>query len=200
MKLLWCQVLYYNEEGISSPPVVLGTQDDLKETFNIFKRGIAREIMQCVSRTFSERIKRGERVCIPLEDLDHTCFVHHRLDGLVGIAITDNEYPELVIFHFIRQAMQLFEEQEPDFASFLTDQNLEISGFSTIFEQYQNLEDADKITQIQEGIEDVCHKNLETLLLENNETFGCIMKKSDDLSKISTFVLRNYALSSVATT
>jgi synaptobrevin family protein YKT6 len=185
MKLLWCQILRYVDAN--SPPVVLTTRDDLYNSFSMFQRGTVREILQCASRTFARRTKPGERISIPLDDIPYTCYVHHRFNGLVGVAIVDNEYPDRVIFDFIRQAALLVQQQQPDFKRFLNDQNLEIQKFSIIFAKYQSPEEVDHIMKIEKNLDecrDVCQKNIEAIL-ERGENLDTLMEKSNDVSATS---------------
>lgn len=191
MKILWCQVLrdLGNSNGgdEATQPCILDTNDDLYNTFSMFQRGTVREILQCASRTFAKRTTPSERVSIPLDEIPYTCFVFHRINGMICVAVCDNEYPERVAFAFLSKVGQAIQKFAPDFKKYRTDQNLAVPEFEKLFAQYQDPNQADQIMQINANLEEtkkICHKNIEQIL-ERGENLDVLMERSADVSATS---------------
>ncbi|XP_064493871.1 synaptobrevin homolog YKT6 isoform X2 [Pseudopipra pipra] len=65
-------------------------------TFNFFQRSSVQEFMTFTSQLIAERSALGSRASV--KEQEYLCHVYVRNDGLAGVVIADNEYPQRVCF------------------------------------------------------------------------------------------------------
>uniref|UniRef100_A0A8C3E2G2 Uncharacterized protein n=1 Tax=Corvus moneduloides TaxID=1196302 RepID=A0A8C3E2G2_CORMO len=65
-------------------------------TFNFFQRSSVQEFMTFTSQLIAERSALGSRASV--KEQEYLCHVYVRTDGLAGVVIADNEYPQRVCF------------------------------------------------------------------------------------------------------
>lgn len=183
VQFLYCQILRHRGDA---NPIVLDTAEDLS-SFNFFQRRTVREHLQFASRTFAKRTEEGKRLSVNLEEIPFLVHVHHRFGGLTCTAVTDETYPERVIFTMMSQILRDFNEEWPDWSAQTTDTDVKTGALQRAFGKYQNPEEADKVMKIQrnlDDVKDVMHKNIEDVL-ERGENLDELMVKSEDLSTVS---------------
>jgi len=183
VQFLYCQILRSRGDA---KPVVLDTQEDLS-SFNFFQRRTIREHLQFATRTFAKRCEEGKRMSVNLEEIPFLVHVHHRFGGLTITAVTDETYPERVIFTMMSQILREFNEEWPDWVNQSTDCDVKTSALQRKFGEYQKPQEADKVLKIQKNLDDVkdvMHKNIEDVL-ERGENLDELMVKSEDLSTSS---------------
>eukprot|EP01084_Bolivina_argentea_P247595 414204_1 len=80
-------------------------------SFGYFQRSSVREHLMFASRTSAERCEKGSRVTISLKEVPYTLHVYRRVDGLTGVAVTDQNYPERVAQTLISKLLGQFEKK-----------------------------------------------------------------------------------------
>ncbi|NXW69372.1 YKT6B protein, partial [Hirundo rustica] len=78
-------------------------------TFNFFQRSSVQEFMTFTSQLIAERSPLGSRASI--KEQDYLCHVYVRNDGLAGVVIADNEYPQRVCFTLLDKVLDEFSRQ-----------------------------------------------------------------------------------------
>ena len=202
-KLIWLQVLAANNKKAYS----LATAEDLF-SFGYFQRSTAREHLVFASRTSSERCIKGSRVTIALKEVPFTLHVYRRLDGLCGVAITDQRYSERVAQTLITKLISGFEKKHgSNWTKVNGDQSFAYPQINDLLKEYQNPNQADKMLAVQQNldqIKQIMHKNIEDVefvyanmryfvmfclyfiqILERGETLDNLLQKSDDIGQVS---------------
>ena len=116
------------------------------------------------------------------------CHIYVRFDSLVGICVSDQNYPNQVAHRLLTNVLDKFTEDVPK-PQWL--HNKEVSGFSGELEkhlkQYQNPEQADPLTKIQTDLEETKIIILDSIqaLLERGEKLDELVERSIILSHSS---------------
>jgi len=185
VKLIMLSIFRYT--GPETSPILLASTRDLS-SFSFFTRGTIAEHLRFGSRTVCQRTKEGARQTVGLKDNPFLCHCYVRLDGLCGIAVSDLDYPQRVVYSLINKVLAEFEKQSADKWKLVeADQELEPPFLVEQMRAYQDPNSADKISQIQkelDEVKDVMHKNIEEVL-KRGETLDTLMEKSADLSASS---------------
>lgn len=139
------------------------------------------------SKTFAKRTEPGQRQSITHESYVVHCYV--RSDGLSGIVTTDAEYPARVAFVLLTQLLDEFTTTMG--GSWKTmESSVESTPFPPLEQylvKYQNPASADKVTKIQNDLEEtttILHKTIDAVL-ERGVKLDSLVEKSDDLSRQS---------------
>jgi len=107
-----------------------------------------------------------------------------RSNGLTGIAVTDNEYPERVAHSLILKFLNEFEKSvKGNWKSVTKDQNFTFEKLREYLKDYSDPEQADKYYAVQKNLDEVkeiVHKNIEEVL-RRGETIDGLVKISEDL-------------------
>ncbi|NXX21082.1 YKT6B protein, partial [Podargus strigoides] len=78
-------------------------------TFNFFQRSSVQEFMTFTSQLIVERSGPGSRASV--KEQEYLCHVYVRSDGLAGVVIADNEYPQRVCFTLLDKVLDEFSRQ-----------------------------------------------------------------------------------------
>uniref|UniRef100_A0A663N2F3 YKT6 v-SNARE homolog n=1 Tax=Athene cunicularia TaxID=194338 RepID=A0A663N2F3_ATHCN len=78
-------------------------------TFNFFQRASVQEFMTFTSQLIVERSGLGSRASV--KEQEYLCHVYVRNDGLAGVVIADNEYPQRVCFTLLDKVLDEFSRQ-----------------------------------------------------------------------------------------
>uniref|UniRef100_A0A8C0FWY4 YKT6 v-SNARE homolog n=1 Tax=Bubo bubo TaxID=30461 RepID=A0A8C0FWY4_BUBBB len=78
-------------------------------TFNFFQRSSVQEFMTFTSQLIVERSELGSRASV--KEQEYLCHVYVRNDGLAGVVIADNEYPQRVCFTLLDKVLDEFSRQ-----------------------------------------------------------------------------------------
>jgi synaptobrevin family protein YKT6 len=103
-----------------------------------------------------------------------------RLDGLTGVVITDNKYPERIAQTLINKMLFEYDANNKDKTKIY-------NIIESLFNTYQDIKEADKITKIQstlDEIKDIMHKNIEQVM-NRGEKIDDLVIKSNELSEAS---------------
>ena len=138
------------------------------------------------SKTFTKRTTSGQRQSITHEQYVVHCYV--RSDGLSGSVITDLEYPARVAFVLLTQLLDEFVTTVGDSWKGVTvPESVQFPPIETYLQKYQNPSEADKITKIQQDLDEttsILHKTIDSVL-ERGAKLDDLVDRSDDLSKQS---------------
>ncbi|ETO15362.1 hypothetical protein RFI_22001 [Reticulomyxa filosa] len=95
--------------------------------------------------------------------------VFRRTDGLTGIAVADNEYPERVAHSLITKFLAEFEKAcKGNWKSAQKDEDFAFGKLEDFLKEYADPEKADKYLSVQKNLDEVkeiMHKNIEEVLL-----------------------------------
>ena len=117
MKLFSVLVLY---KGDPKPHIMKGAFD--LASFSFFQRGTVQEMLCFTAKTLTERTQIGERQSV--KEAEYMIHVFVRSDSLVGVCLSDHEYPHRVAHTMLTKVMEDFTNQVP------------ISSISSIFAFY----------------------------------------------------------------
>lgn len=175
---------------MASPPelpdaVICSSAIDVS-SFGFFQRSSAQEFMIFVSRTVAKRTQPFSKV--QLQQEPHVIFAQASGDGLVAVAVCDNEYNARVAFTMLGQVLQDFQQtfrgkyQRP-----VGDNFIQWPELQNTLTKYQNPEEADKILKIKKEIEEtkVIMYDAIDKILERGEKIDNLVQKSDDLGMAS---------------
>jgi synaptobrevin homolog YKT6 len=155
-------------------------------SFGYFQRSSAQEFIIFISRTVAKRAAPNSKIQVVQEP--HVIFAQASADGLVAIAVCDNEYNPRVAFTMLSQVLQEFQMtfrgkyQRP-----VGDNFIQWPELQKVLTQYQNPEEADKILKIKKDIEEtkVIMYDAIDKILERGEKIDNLVAKSDDLGMAS---------------
>lgn len=179
MKLIWLQIFFVPKENAFS----LANAEDLS-SFSFWQRSTVREHLIFLSRTSAARCPEGSQLTVALKEVPFNCHMFRRSNGLTGIAVTDNEYPERVAHSLILKFLNEFEKSvKGNWKSVTKDQNFTFEKLREYLKDYSDPEQADKYYAVQKNLDEVkeiVHKNIEEVL-RRGETIDGLVKISEDL-------------------
>eukprot|EP01083_Nonionella_stella_P033182 90838_1 len=182
-KLIWLQVMSAQDKKAYQ----LATAEDLS-SFGYFQRGSVREHLIFASRTTAERTPKGSRVTISLKEVPYILHVYRRVDGLCGIAITDQAYSERVAQTLVTKLTSGFEKKYGNnWKKANKDEEFNYPQIKAMLLEYANPNNADKMLAVQQNldqIKQIMHRNIEDIL-ERGETLDNLLQKSDDIGEVS---------------
>merc|ERR1712083_63082 len=136
----------------------------------------------------SERCPKGSRVTISLKEVPYVLHVYRRVDGLTGVAISDQAYPERVAQTLITKLTAGFEKKHGNnWKKTAKDTVLQYPQIESLIKEYANPNKADKMMAVQQNLDEIkgiMHKNLEDILARG-ETLDDLLAKSDDIGEVS---------------
>ncbi|XP_075379882.1 synaptobrevin homolog YKT6 [Mycteria americana] len=151
-------------------------------TFNFFQRSSVQEFMTFTSQLIVERSGLGSRASV--KEQDYLCHVYVRNDGLAGVVIADNEYPQRVCFTLLDKVLDEFSRQvnKIDWPSG-SPATISYAALDGYLSKYQNPRDADPMTRVQAELDEtkiILHNTMESLL-ERGEKLDDLVSKSEVL-------------------
>ena len=141
--------------------------------------------MNFFTKTVAEHTKPGQRQDI--EEKSYTFHAYGRSEGVVGIIISDGEYPALVAHQLLSKIVDEFLAKYPRTAFAVPEMNEGACPLPQLKEyvvKYQDPSAADSIMKIQRELDEtkiVLHKTIESVL-ERGEKIDSLVAKSDGLS------------------
>lgn len=167
-------------EGLAQP-IMLSNAFDLS-SFGYFQRGSVREFIVFFCRTLLARTSRGQRQSVDHEN--YVVHIHLRADGLGGIAVCDQEYPQRVAYTALSQLMSEFSEIHRDvWPTFKEDHLFPFPNIEKAIVDFQDPAKADKLVKVQEDLEKtiaVVHKTIDSVL-DRGTKLENLVKQSEDL-------------------
>ncbi|XP_014746893.1 PREDICTED: synaptobrevin homolog YKT6 isoform X1 [Sturnus vulgaris] len=140
------------------------------------------EFMTFTSQLIAERSALGSRASV--KEQEYLCHVYVRSDGLAGVVIADNEYPQRVCFTLLDKVLDEFSRQvsKMDWPSG-SPATISYSALDGYLSKYQNPRDADPMTRVQAELDEtkiILHNTMESLL-ERGEKLDDLVSKSEVL-------------------
>ncbi|KIM76856.1 hypothetical protein PILCRDRAFT_77279 [Piloderma croceum F 1598] len=176
----------YSLSVILAPPngtsTVLSAASDLS-SFSFYQKGSVGEFMSFFSKTVAERTPQTQRQSV--QENNYTAHVYNRggAEQLVGVIITDQEYP-------VRPAFSLLTKVLDDFASKVSQSSysnpsaISFPEINTYIQKYQDPRQADAIMKVQQELDEtkiVLHKTIESVL-QRGEKLDNLVERSNALS------------------
>lgn len=104
MKLFAIVILYKGEPTCH----ILKASYDLS-SFSFFQRGSVQEFINFTSKILGERTQIGERQSV--KEAEYMCHAFVRSDSLVGVCLSDHDYPHRVAHTMLTKVMEDFTNQ-----------------------------------------------------------------------------------------
>ncbi|POW05322.1 hypothetical protein PSTT_09804 [Puccinia striiformis] len=174
---------FYNEEGTWAFFAIYGSIRFIGEFLNFF------------AKTVAERTATGQRQSV--QENNYTAHAYLRpVENLIGIIITNDEYPVRVAFSLLNKLLDEFTTKIPEskwkpiLANPPTSGTAPNLGFNSIDEyliKYQDPKQADTILKVQQELDEtkiVLHKTIESVL-ERGEKLDSLVERSNALSSQS---------------
>jgi synaptobrevin family protein YKT6 len=178
VKLFSLVVLYKND---ASSHILKGAYD--LSSFSFFQRGSVQEFMTFTSKILAERTSVACRQSVK-EDV-YMCHIYVRHDNLVGVCISDHDYPTRVAHTLITKILDDFAAQVPRGE---WSRGTEVSGFSgpldVHLKKYQDPNSADPMTKVQNELDEtkiILHNTIKSVL-DRGEKLDDLVEKSEGLS------------------
>ncbi|PCH41928.1 snare-like protein [Wolfiporia cocos MD-104 SS10] len=166
----------------SQPSVPLATATDLS-SFSFYQRPSVNEFMSFFARTLAERTPQGGRQSV--QEGSYTAHVYNRggAEQVVGVLITDHEYPVRPAFSLLTKTLDDFTAKVPT-SSYTTPSAISFPEAQTYVQKYQDPRQADAIMRVQKELDEtkiVLHKTIESVL-ERGERINDLVDRSNALS------------------
>lgn len=192
MKVLSIQILAIQQPH--QPPAVPIAQASDLSSFSFLQRGSIGEFLNFFSKTVAERTSSGQRQSV--QENNYTAHSYFRpTDNLIGIMITDDEYPVRVAFSLLNKILDEFTTTIPQskWKSAVSQSsngsavNVGFSALDQYLVKYQDPKQADTILKVQQELDEtkiVLHKTIESVL-ERGEKLDSLVERSNALSSQS---------------
>ena len=122
MKLFSILVLY---KGDTAGHILKAAYD--LNSFGFFQRKSVQEFIQFTAKILAERTSIGERQSV--KEAEYMCHAFARSDSLVGVCLSDHEYPHRVVHSMLTKVLEDFTNQVSLFEGFFK-QRVEVSFFT----------------------------------------------------------------------
>jgi len=167
------------------PASTLQSASDLS-SFSFYQRGAVGEFMNFFSRTVAERIPQGQRQSV--QENNYTAHVYNKGgdDQLVGVIITDQEYPVRPAFSLLTKLLEDFIAKVPQ-SSWSNPSSISFPEINTYLQKYQDPHQADAIMRVQQELDEtkiILHKTIESVL-QRDEKLDALVDRSQALSNSS---------------
>ncbi|KAH9441126.1 hypothetical protein MJO28_015896 [Puccinia striiformis f. sp. tritici] len=193
MKILSIQILAVQKPH--QPPAIPVAQASDLSSFSFLQRGSIGEFLNFFAKTVAERTATGQRQSV--QENNYTAHAYLRpVENLIGIIITNDEYPVRVAFSLLNKLLDEFTTKIPEskwkpiLANPPTSGTAPNLGFNSIDEyliKYQDPKQADTILKVQQELDEtkiVLHKTIESVL-ERGEKLDSLVERSNALSSQS---------------
>ncbi|CAJ0845386.1 2074_t:CDS:2, partial [Entrophospora sp. SA101] len=138
------------------------------------------EFMTFFAKTVAERTKPGQRQSV--EENNYVFYAFSRPEGLTGIIICDNEYPQRVAFSLLNKILEDSLVKFPKHT--WKSGGINYPELKSHLVKYQDPKQADQIMKVQDQLDEtklVMNKTIETLL-QRGEKLDDLIDKSQEIS------------------
>ncbi|KDQ52924.1 hypothetical protein JAAARDRAFT_39872 [Jaapia argillacea MUCL 33604] len=179
MKVFYLAVILAPPSG---PSTNLVNASDLS-TFSFYQKGSVGEFMGFFSKTVAERTGQGQRQSV--QENTYVAHVYNRggAEQLVGVIITDQEYPVRPAFSLLTKMLDDFTAKVPQ-SSFGNPSAISFPEINVYLQKYQDPRQADAIMRVQQELDEtkiVLHKTIESVLARG-EKLDNLVERSNALS------------------
>ena len=176
-------IIIWRQMGAGKHPVSLVTTYELS-SFGFFQRGSAKEVMCFASREVCQRTQPAARNSVKHQG--HLIHAYVKPEGLGATAVTDEEYPQRVVFTLLRQVLDGFANTHApsEWKAKTQDTELPCPQVGALLQKYQDPHAADDVLRMQNDLNETKDVLIQSIdqLLERGEKLETLMDKSDDLS------------------
>ncbi|CAD6957967.1 unnamed protein product [Tilletia controversa] len=200
---IYALLIFANPPGASAVSLVGAWE---LGSFSFFQRGTIQDVMSFMSKTVAERTQPTQRQSI--QENNTIAHVHARpaSDGIVGVLVTDTEYPVRVAFSLLNKSLDEFLLKVPkaswssQVSAITTGSQEPPPGKSTLLvsesvfpqaqdfvKRYQDPRQADNIMKVQQELDEtkiVLHQTIDSVL-QRGEDLDKLVEKSQSLSTSS---------------
>ncbi|KAF8595204.1 snare protein YKT6 [Ceratobasidium sp. AG-I] len=179
---LYSLSVHHINAGKSIPLV---TASDLS-TFSFYQKGSVAEFMAFFSGAVAERTPAGQRQSIQEKSYTFHVFNRGGSENLVGVLISDEEYPVRPAFSLLAKVLDEFATAVPA-SSYSDPSAISFPQAQTYVAKYQDPKQADSIMKVQQELDEtkiVLHKTIEAVL-ERGEKLDDLVDRSNNLSATS---------------
>lgn len=171
-----------HDDASIKEPVHLSYAVDLSQ-LSFFQRGTVKEITALVIRTCVSKTNPGDYQ--RLEHEGNYIYIICKHNGIAGVCVADNEYPQRVAFGIITKLLEDFQEHYKGKIS--QDKHDNCMAFPPLDEavtKYQDPAEADKISKIQKDLEETKQVLYNTIdaVLARGEKLDDLITQSESLS------------------
>lgn len=166
---------------------------DELSAFSWFYRSNVKEHIRFHSRLVVNRTALGRRSTVEADQNLGKIFSWVHPQGVGAAVVIDNEYPQRVAFSLLAESVCIFlERMAGKWEEATADMALACPEIQDLFIKYQNPAEADKLTKISNGLEEVKGTLLRSMddILKRGECMENLMEKSKDLSNASVAFAR----------
>ncbi|KAL7753368.1 palmitoyltransferase [Sorochytrium milnesiophthora] len=156
-------------------------------SYGFFQQGSMREFLVFTSKTLAERTPAGQRQSVEQDEYNMHVHAYNRRDGLVGVVVTDKEYPVRVAFSLLNKVLDDFTQKFPKAEWTQLTAATSQSRFPELqatLTKFQDPHSADSLLKVQRELDEtkiILHKTIESVL-ERGEKLDDLVAKSDQLS------------------
>ncbi|KAH8921871.1 snare-like protein [Atractiella rhizophila] len=180
VKILSIQL--YKAPAGSGQATQLCSVNDLS-SFSFYQKPAIGEFLTFLSTTVASRTPTGSRQSV--EKDAYTAHVYHHSSGIIGIIVSDAEYPPRVAFSLLSK---ILEEFSLKFSKTDIDSGkLNYPELNDYIVKYQDPKQADTILKVQQELDEtkvILHKTIEQVL-ERGEKLDDLVERSNNLSNTS---------------
>jgi len=179
----------YSISVINAPPhkssTSLSSVSDLS-SFSFYQKGSVQEFMTFFAKTVADRTQQGQRQSI--QENAYTAHVYNRggAEQLVGVIITDQEYPVRPAFSLLAKVLDEFSTAVPQ-SSYSNPSSISFPQLQVYLEKFQDPRQADAIMKVQQELDEtkiILHKTIESVL-ERGTKLDDLVDRSQALSASS---------------
>jgi synaptobrevin family protein YKT6 len=185
MKLLGIYILRNQPEPVYD--IVRATD---VSSFGYLQRGSVEEFMTFTSTTIAGRTAAGVRSTV--EQQTYKFHVYSRTEGICGVIIADEEYPQRVAFTLLNKVLDEFIERHPRSKWAMGTPKLPMPELQGYLAKYQDPKQADTIMRVQQELDEtkiILHKTIDSVL-QRGEKLDDLVQRSDQLSMQSKMFAR----------
>ncbi|KAI8381036.1 Longin-like domain-containing protein [Radiomyces spectabilis] len=161
---------------------ILASQFDLS-SFGYFQRSSVQEFMNFSAATIAERTAVGQRQSVESEN--NVAHVYSHPQNIVGVIVSDKEYPSRVAFSLLNKVLDEFLVKFP--ASKWDNPPLNYPELTDYLRKYQDPKQADAIMKVQNELDEttaILHKTIDSVL-QRGEKLDSLVDRSEALSSQS---------------
>jgi len=203
IRQVFALIIFANPPGAPAVPLVGAWE---LSSFGFLQRGTVQDVMAFMSKTVAERTPPTQRQSV--QENSYVAHVHARpaSDGIVGVIVTDTEYPTRVVFSLLNKVLDEFVLKVPktsyssQVSAITTGSQAAPTGKGTLLasdsvfpqaqdylKRYQDPRQADTIMKVQQELDEtkiVLHKTIDSVL-QRGEDLDKLVEKSATLSSSS---------------
>jgi len=175
-----------SKDSHADSAIKLAEVSDLSDV-SIWKRSLFKENLVFGCRTVVSLTSNGARQSVNMQKVPFVAHTYVRVDGLAGVVITDEEYPDRVAYTLLHNILREFDTKcKGAWVNQKSDANIEPKFMIDELARFQD-PTSDALHRVQhqlDEVKDIMHKNIDQILANQGELED-LARKSRDLSATS---------------